>query len=144
MKAVYYRMNTIGSRLKSYAKARCGSIKRLAEELEMRPDNLQKYASGRNEPGSKLLQQLAAHGCNVHWLLTGDGTMNIEEMGSDGFSKEMQEMFVMLHSAGIKDPTALRSLFADLQVLLATQESLTRLAGKSLKAGSDLQKKGGD
>jgi transcriptional regulator with XRE-family HTH domain len=72
-------MDTIGSRLKAYAKARCGSIKRLAEELEVRPDNLQKYASDRHEPGAKLLLALARHGCNVHWLISGDGQMLVQE-----------------------------------------------------------------
>jgi transcriptional regulator with XRE-family HTH domain len=122
-------MDTIGSRLKAYAKARCGSVKRLAEELGMRPDNLQKYASGKNEPGAKLLQQLAAHGCNVHWLIMGDGVMFVEEMTPNETSGKERDMLALLKTIGIKDTETLKTLLNDLKLILDVQDSLKSKLG---------------
>lgn len=123
--AVYYHMETIGSRLKLYAKARCGSVRRLAEELGMRPDNLQKYASDRHEPGAKLLQQLAAHGCNVHWLIAGVGQMLVEDMTPNETSGEKREMLNELSVAGVSDVGKLRMILIGLKQTLEAHESLT-------------------
>jgi transcriptional regulator with XRE-family HTH domain len=120
-------MDTIGSRLKAYAKARCGSIKRLAEEIGVRPDNLQKYASGRNEPGSKLLLALARHGCNVHWLLTGDGQMLAEDLRKGGSAKQDQEILTVLKTAGIGEVERLKTLLEELRNILDAQQKLNEL-----------------
>jgi hypothetical protein len=71
-------METIGGRLKYYAAASCGTVKQLASEIGERGDNLQKYAADKHQPGTKLLLKLATHGCNIHWLLTGDGEMFVK------------------------------------------------------------------
>ncbi|MDB5033218.1 MAG: hypothetical protein JWQ98_459 [Chlorobi bacterium] len=41
----------------------------------MKPSNLQKYLCGDREPGASVLSRVANLGCNVHWLVTGDGEM---------------------------------------------------------------------
>lgn len=120
-------METIGSRLKAYAKARCGSVKRLAEEIGVRPDNLQKYASGRNEPGAKLLLALARHGCNVHWLLTGEGPMLAEDLRKGGSAEQDQEILAVLKTAGIGDVERLKTLLEELRNILDAQQKLNNI-----------------
>lgn len=39
---------------------------------------LHKYASGLQKPGAKLLERMADVGCNIQWLLTGEGEMFAE------------------------------------------------------------------
>jgi transcriptional regulator with XRE-family HTH domain len=107
-------MNT-GQRLKEYAALACGSVKRLADEIGERPDNLQKYASGRHEPGAKLLRKLAAHGCNVHWLLTGEGDVYADASSGRERDVEEREILRVLRSEGIRDARTLKSLLADIR-----------------------------
>jgi len=126
-------METIGSRLKQYSKIRCGSVKQLAEELGMRPDNLQKYASDRHEPGAKLLQALARHGCNVHWLICGDGPMIAGSSEDVRIDEEGQAMISVLMEAGINDAEILRDVLMELRNFMNAHEGLMKSFGKNLR-----------
>lgn len=133
---------TIGERLKAYAKARCGSMKRLAEDLGgIRPDNLQKYASGKNEPGAKLLRQLIEHGCSATWLLTGKGSMLVEDTGDEAMSIEERKMLEVLKSLGITDANTLEALIADFQAILTAHESLQSKLGNGIPETSVIKTK---
>lgn len=77
----------IGNRLKQFASAQYGSVRQLAIAIGERPDNLQKYASGRHLCGARLLMKLVGAGCNVHWLLVGVGKMQAETAGVDSKQK---------------------------------------------------------
>ncbi len=54
------------------------SVKEFAEAVKMAPPNLQKYMNDDREPGSGVLRKLFALGCNINWLLTGQGDMFAE------------------------------------------------------------------
>lgn len=50
---------------------------------------IKKYETNVSIPGGKVLEKFATTGLNVHWLLTGNGTMCSEEIESPSFSKDL-------------------------------------------------------
>jgi len=61
----------IGERMRWFAKQKFGTLKKLADAMEISPQQLQQYISGKREPGSKVLAKLLRLGCDVNWLLGG-------------------------------------------------------------------------
>lgn len=61
----------IGERLRLFAKKKFGTLKKLAEAMNISPQQLQQYISGKREPGSKILVKLLKLGCDINWLLGG-------------------------------------------------------------------------
>ncbi|MCX6138459.1 MAG: hypothetical protein NTV54_13300, partial [Ignavibacteriales bacterium] len=62
------------SNLRRFAYYKYGSIKKLAEALEMNPVTLHSgYLNSRSLPGPVLLFKLMNAGCNLTWLFTGQG-----------------------------------------------------------------------
>ena len=64
----------IGHRIRTFAKRKYGTLKRLAEGMEISPQQLQQYISGKREPGSRILLKLLRLGCDINWLLGGSET----------------------------------------------------------------------
>lgn len=62
----------IGERIRIFAKRKFGTLKTLAEQMEISPQQLQQYISGKREPGSKILLKLLKLGCDINWLLGGN------------------------------------------------------------------------
>lgn len=65
----------MGERIRIFAKRKYGTLKRLAEEMHISPQQLQQYISGKREPGSKILAKLLRLGCDINWLLGGKESM---------------------------------------------------------------------
>lgn len=66
------RLNiSIGERIKTFAKKKYGKMTRLANAMEITPQQLHQYTSGNREPGSKILIKLLNLGCDLNWLLGG-------------------------------------------------------------------------
>ena len=64
----------VGNRLKQFADARYGSYAEFARDIGMHPSGLHSnYFSGKHYPGAEILIKLHFFGCDVAWLLTGDG-----------------------------------------------------------------------
>ena len=61
----------IGERIRIFAKRKYGTLKKLAEAMDISPQQLQQYISGKREPGSKILAKLLRIGCDINWLLGG-------------------------------------------------------------------------
>ncbi len=61
----------LGDRIRIFAQRRYGSIAKLAKALEIAPQQLQHYISGRREPGAKTLLKFLKVGCDLNWLLGG-------------------------------------------------------------------------
>lgn len=61
----------IGERMRWFAKQKFGTLKKLADAMNISPQQLQQYISGKREPGSKVLAKLLRLGCDVNWLLGG-------------------------------------------------------------------------
>lgn len=119
-------METIGERLKIFAKVRFGSMKRLSEAIGERPDNLQKYAADKHQPGAKLLIKLAAEGLNVRWLLTGDESMYASDKRGSRLAADDLEMLAMLKRAGIEKSHALAILLSEMKTVLGARAELQK------------------
>jgi transcriptional regulator with XRE-family HTH domain len=61
----------LGERIKIFAKQRFNTLKELAAALEISPQQLNQYTSGKREPGCKILSKLLDLGCDINWLLSG-------------------------------------------------------------------------
>jgi len=61
----------IGERIRIFAKRKFGTLKGLADAMDISPQQLQQYISGKREPGSKALIKLLRLGCDINWLLGG-------------------------------------------------------------------------
>jgi len=61
----------IGERIRLFAKRKFKTLKKLAEQMDISPQQLQQYISGKREPGSKILIKLLKLGCDINWLLGG-------------------------------------------------------------------------
>ena len=68
-------MSTIGERIRSFAVFKYGKINDFAEALGMGAPNAQAYMRGARKPGRAILTKLQEMGCNLTWLLTGEGEM---------------------------------------------------------------------
>lgn len=67
--------NTFGERIKHFASEKFDSQTGLAQKLGMSVQTLSGYANGRNFPSEDFFLAVSKLGCNVHWLLTGEGEM---------------------------------------------------------------------
>lgn len=67
----YNNTISVGSRIKHFAFYKFGTVKNLAEFLEMDPRNLDKYVQDKMAPGTPMLIKLYNLGCDLGWLLTG-------------------------------------------------------------------------
>lgn len=67
--------DSIGERIRKFAKAEYKTASNLAITLGMAPNQLHAYISGRIEPSAKILAKFAALNCNLNWLVTGIGSM---------------------------------------------------------------------
>jgi transcriptional regulator with XRE-family HTH domain len=61
----------IAVRLRSFAYSKTDKLSEFARSLEMSPQTLNSYLSGKIAPGAELLVKLSDLGCDVEWLLTG-------------------------------------------------------------------------
>lgn len=86
----------IGERIRQFARKKYGTLKRLADEMEISPQQLQQYISGKREPGSRILLKLQRLGCDVNWLLGGTDS-------SDSFRVYNLENEVRKYQKGIAE-----------------------------------------
>ncbi|PKL83770.1 MAG: hypothetical protein CVV24_03375 [Ignavibacteriae bacterium HGW-Ignavibacteriae-3] len=61
----------VGERLRFFAKRKYGTLKKLADAMQISPQQLQQYISAKREPGTRILIKLLRLGCDVNWLLGG-------------------------------------------------------------------------
>lgn len=59
----------ISNRLRVFAKRKYGTLKKLSDAMDILPQQLQQYVSGKREPGAKILSKLLKLGCDINWLL---------------------------------------------------------------------------
>lgn len=72
----------VGDRMRAFALSKHLSIKEFADFIGMDAGNVQKYLNGKRKPGTPLLQRLQKNGCNLDWLLTGEGEMYTKKEGN--------------------------------------------------------------
>lgn len=64
----------IAARLREFAYSRTDKLSDFARLLDMLPQTLNSYLSGKITPGAELLVKLSELGCDIDWLLTGKPT----------------------------------------------------------------------
>ena len=65
-----------GDRLREIAKQMYdGNQSDLARALGMKPPSFSKYVQGNRRPGAAVLKRLTLLGVNLHWFLTGEGSI---------------------------------------------------------------------
>lgn len=83
---------SIGERLKEFGLERFSTLKEFAEALDMSYPNLYHYLSDKHEPGTPILLKLSELGCDINWLLTGEGNARGQpEKMNDEKIKKLEE-----------------------------------------------------
>ena len=78
-------------RLRTLRKAKKITQATMANDLKIRQPSVHDYEKGRTSPSVEIIQNIAKiYGCNLHWLLTGEGEMFVSENTSD--SLKIQEL----------------------------------------------------
>ncbi len=73
-KSVDGHKKVVGERLKIFANYRFESVSALARALDMHPNSFHSgYIGGRHYPGGEMLIKLLYAGCDIAWLLVGEG-----------------------------------------------------------------------
>lgn len=65
----------LGDRLKNFAIFKYGSVTKLAEVSGIVQPQLSSYTSGKKKPSVNILEKLLNTGCNINWLISGEGEM---------------------------------------------------------------------
>lgn len=84
-KIIVPQNETIGERLRQFAKDKFGTIRKLAELLEMSEENLSQYTRDKSKPGANILLKLNELGCDLNWLITGKEGNSAKEMFNTTF-----------------------------------------------------------
>ena len=84
-------LSTISARLKHFAKAEYGSVTGLCEKMGRHGSALSRYINGDSVPGSKLQHQLRELGCDIEWLMTGNGIPTKDKEAVLAQSKEVAQ-----------------------------------------------------
>lgn len=72
----------IGLRFKKFRQALDLSQTEIANTLQVKPSAVSQYESGKIYPSNENLDKISkAYGVNLHWLLTGEGTMFTGKLG---------------------------------------------------------------
>lgn len=126
----------ISGKLKKEVGARLRAIlgmesqKDFARALDVSPQRLNDYLAGRNFPSEEFLYRLAkVRDVNLHWLVTGDGEVYVDE------AKNVSEIEKMSALVGMKN---LMDQFSD-KVAEAVQEYQTKT--KQLEERTEAKKK---
>lgn len=89
----------IGERIRLFARKKYGTLKKLAEAMQISPQQLQQYVSGKREPGTRILVKILRLGCDVNWLLGGKESIEsykIYKLESE--LRRFQTGFTQIHS----------------------------------------------
>lgn len=66
---------TPGQRLREFVDTVYNSVKAFAEAVGMQPSNLHKYLNDEREACISVLARFAEAGCDIHWMVSGEGDM---------------------------------------------------------------------
>lgn len=97
----------IGKRLKEFAKSRYGTVSAFAEACSMPQPQMSAYTSDAKSPSVDVLLRFLQAGCNINWLLSGEGEM----VYSSGYNQnktsltedEIRQLRTLLKERGLKN-----------------------------------------
>ncbi len=64
-----------GTRLGQFVNENFVSVLKFSYRIEIGPSLIHKYINNKSSPGHNVLQKLYEAGCNINWLLSGEGEM---------------------------------------------------------------------
>lgn len=94
-------MPSLGSRLKALRQALGRTQAEMSAATGIPLPTLKKYEGSDREPGAEALAAMARTGVNLHWLLTGKGTMLIESPTATSYRVAEPSAAWPQHSAGL-------------------------------------------
>lgn len=84
---------SISNRLQKVISGLNRSTKEVATEIGLTYQSLNNYLRGDREPNSEALEKISRLGVNLHWLLTGEGAMFVQERDTLDFLVKEFEKF---------------------------------------------------
>ena len=70
-----FLMDSIGERLRHFAKTRYKTMTAFASAVGLKPASLTYYLNNQRVPGGEVLERFRQAGVSVDWLLSGEGEM---------------------------------------------------------------------
>lgn len=113
-------MQTFGDRLRQWAKAEFGGLDACAEAMGMNYNQLNKYLNGFSKPDLDRLEKFAKAGLNIHWALTGKGSMVWTEELSEAGALVDENRALRIGIADIARQAS--AVSAELNALLPSEE----------------------
>lgn len=92
-----------GDKLKAFGKVKFGSVKALAEALDMLPQQLSAYTSETKKPGMDILSKLNGLGCDISWLVDENNAQS--ELPSSSLAVNNDQKPIYLDIAGAMELT---------------------------------------
>jgi hypothetical protein len=74
---------SIGERLRTFAETGFRTITEFAYAIGSSPQNVYKYFKTDREPSAVVMKRLVEAGCNLNWLVAGDGDMFADNSAGD-------------------------------------------------------------
>jgi len=70
-----YPKSEVGKRLKKFIVENYGEIKIFSEKFNIPTSTLSLYINGKRDPGAEQLSKIYNSGCDLNWLMDGEGDM---------------------------------------------------------------------
>lgn len=119
-----------GNRLKEFAKSKFGKLDLLANALDMSPQSLQSYLTGRSLPGTKLLSKLAELGCDINWLLNIENINEANQVSEESKIYTVKDKIILSQAEEIFElKKVLKDLSEKIDQLERLQEVMLKVAG---------------
>lgn len=78
---------TPGHRLRYFVDTVYLTVKAFAEAVGMQPSNLHKYLNDEREACISVLARFAGAGCDIHWMVSGEGDMFADNEKGNAFRR---------------------------------------------------------
>mgnify|MGYP005820165519 CR=1 FL=1 len=76
-------INDFGGRLRKFAESNYKTMTDFTKQLGIARQYITPYLNNTSKPGADILQKLSNLGCNINWLLTGEGSMKLNDAYSN-------------------------------------------------------------
>jgi hypothetical protein len=80
---------SIGERLRAFAETGFKTITEFAYAIGSSPQNVYKYFKTDREPSAVVMKRLVEAGCNLNWLVAGDGEMFADNTAGDALRAKL-------------------------------------------------------
>ncbi len=127
---------SIGERLRTFAETGFRTITEFAYAIGSSPQNVYKYFKTDREPSAVVMKRLVEAGCNLNWLVAGDGEMFADNSAGEALRAKLGNV---ADPPGPYRPPANRAKYEQEVVLKVVMEkgSITEVKMIKKKEGPD-------